>query len=453
MKIDWKSYTGLILLHVILAVVVFGLKFVSKIYGLAIPAVGALWIYNTQNRNNEALIMAAYVVGSEVFLRMTGGNLSHELAKYEVIFFMTLGVFYSGMSKGIFIYILFLLLLLPGVYIGATSLRFDVNVRKAILFNILGEVTLFFSALYCYQRTISFKNIEYLLKAFALPIVSVVIYLILFNPSIKDVVTNTQSSYETSGGFGPNQVSTILGLGMFCFFALALFYSKTRTMILLNVGLFMITSFRGLATFSRGGVMTGAAMIVVLGGLTYVYLGAKARSRFVFIAVVGVLIAASVWTYSVVQTGGLIENRYANKDARGREKSDRLGGREEIALTELQMFLDNPIFGIGVGKNKEYREEVTGIVAASHNEFTRLLAEHGSLGILAFVILIAVPILLNMENKQHIFWASFLIFWGLTLNHAAMRLAAPAFVYALSLLRVKFTDEEDETTLPREQTK
>jgi len=38
----------------------------------------------------------------------------------------------------------------------------------------------------------------------------------------------------------------------------------------------------------------------------------------------------------------LIEKRYANQDAAGREKEDRLGGREQIASTELQMFMEKP---------------------------------------------------------------------------------------------------------------
>jgi hypothetical protein len=29
-------------------------------------------------------------------------------------------------------------------------------------------------------------------------------------------------------------------------------------------------------------------------------------------------------------------------------------------------------------------------------------------------------------------------FWLLTINHAAMRIAAPAFVYALALLKIRF---------------
>ena len=136
-----------------------------------------------------------------------------------------------------------------------------------------------------------------------------------------------------------------------------------------------------------------------------------------------------------------IENRYAKKDERGREKAHQLAGREAIAATELDMFMENPIWGIGVGKNKEYREQMTGIVAASHNEITRLLAEHGSFGIVALVILFCTPLVLYFNNKEHLFLLPFFIFWLLTINHAAMRIAAPAFIYALTLLKVKFRDE------------
>jgi O-antigen ligase len=127
----------------------------------------------------------------------------------------------------------------------------------------------------------------------------------------------------------------------------------------------------------------------------------------------------------------------------------KLTGRERLIASEFKMFLDNPVLGIGVGKNKEYRLETTGVDAASHNEITRMLAGHGLFGLLALVILLFTPFFLYLNNRQNIFVISFLVFWLLTINHAAMRLAAPAFVYALSLLKVNFIDE-NETSLSRE---
>ena len=150
-----------------------------------------------------------------------------------------------------------------------------------------------------------------------------------------------------------------------------------------------------------------------------------------------------LWTYSVYKTNGMIEYRYANKDARGREKGDSMGGREAIAGTEMDAFMENPIFGIGVGMNAEYREEVIGHKVSSHNEITRMLADHGALGILGLIVLIVTPFLLYMGNKENIFMFSFFIFWALTINHAAMRTAAPSFIYALSLLKVSMSNEKN----------
>jgi O-antigen ligase len=143
------------------------------------------------------------------------------------------------------------------------------------------------------------------------------------------------------------------------------------------------------------------------------------------------------WGYTSFQTGGLIDKRYANQDAAGRAKESKLTGREDIARAEINIFFENPIFGVGVGKGVEVRKSKTGMFAASHDEITRMLAEHGSFGIVALSILFFTPLVLYLENKFNMFLLCFVMFWLLTINHAAMRTAAPAFVYSLSLLNVQ----------------
>ena len=284
----------------------------------------------------------------------------------------------------------------------------------------------------------------------AYPLMATLVYMYLYNPSVKDVVTNTESNFETSGGFGPNQVSTILGLGIFLFFVKIVLSSKTVLIRNINVLFFVIITFRGIVTFSRGGVITGFVMIIIVVLLLLYYTKSQAKSKVVMLVVFGLFALVGIWSYSSIQTSGLIDKRYANQDARGREKLSKLTGRERLIESEFKMFLDNPIFGIGVGKNKEYRLETTGIDAASHNEITRMLAEHGMFGLFGLIILLITPMVLYLNNQQNIFVFSFVVFWILTINHAAMRLAAPAFIYALSLLKVQFVDE---TTVPRESVK
>jgi hypothetical protein len=67
-----------------------------------------------------------------------------------------------------------------------------------------------------------------------------------------------------------------------------------------------------------------------------------------------------------------------------------------------------------------------------------MLAEHGTLGIIGLSILFFTPLVLFIENKFNLFLLCFLAFWFFTINHAAMRTAAPAFVYSLSLLNIYF---------------
>jgi hypothetical protein len=66
-----------------------------------------------------------------------------------------------------------------------------------------------------------------------------------------------------------------------------------------------------------------------------------------------------------------------------------------------------------------------------------MLAEHGSLGVMGLLILFVTPLALYFENKFNLFLLCFVAFWFLTINHAAMRTAIPAFVYSLSLLNVQ----------------
>lgn len=437
MKNNSWSYSFLILIHGIIALAVFVLPFLSKIYALLIPIVGLYIVVKKKNRNNEVLVIAAYMVGVEVLLRMTGGNFNNEYVKLSVIFFMLLGMVYSNFSTNAFVYWFFLILLIPGILITSTSTNIDVDVKKSLVFNLSGPLCLAICAIYMFQRKILFTDLQNIVIAMGLPIFSITVYLFLYNPSVKEVVTSTTSNFETSGGFGPNQVSTILGLGIFIFFSQLILFSKTKKLMILNAILLMLVSYRAIVTFSRGGVMTAIVMIVCLLFLMFYFSNEKGKSNFVLVFIVTALMGTAIWTYTSLETSGLINKRYANKDAAGRLKKDRLGGREEIMDTEFKLFLDNPILGVGAGMGKELRKEVFNLEAASHNEITRMLSEHGLFGIFGLLILFVTPFVLYINNKQHLYFLSFYVFWLLTINHAAMRTAAPAFVYALTLLSVK----------------
>ena len=218
MKKEEVVYLYLVALHAFLGFVLFLFPFFSKVYGIAILVFGIYFIIQSKNKQNEALLMAAYAVSAEIMLRMTGGTFVNEYGKYLVMLFLFLGMLFSGFSRNALVYWLFLFFLVPSVVLSTVTLDITTDVKKAIVFNISGPVCLGISAIYCYKRELTFQRLLGIITAFSLPLLCLVTYLYFYTPNIQDVVTGTQSNFETSGGFGPNQVSTILGLGIFIFF-------------------------------------------------------------------------------------------------------------------------------------------------------------------------------------------------------------------------------------------
>ncbi|MEK8180213.1 O-antigen ligase family protein [Flavobacterium buctense] len=436
-----KNYILLVVAHALIGLLIYTFPAFSKIYAILIVFVGFYFVIKNRNINNEVLFVSAYIVGSEVFLRMTGGNILYEFSKYSIMIFMVLGMYYSGFSKNAIPFWIYLILLLPGIIVATETLNLKSDLRNALSFNISGPACLGISAIYAYNRKIKFSQLNTILLSMGLPILATTVYLIFYTPELKTILVSTGSNIETSGGFGPNQVATVLGLGMFVFFSRLILESKSKLIFVINLIILFNISYRGLVTFSRGGMITGLFMILILIFFLYVNTRNEGKYRLNLFLLFFVLGFAFTWIYTSNQTGGLIDKRYANQDATGRVKESQFTGREEIWDNEIASFKDHPVFGIGVGKGLEVREQETGgLIIASHNELTRTISEHGTLGIIALMIVFTTPMFLYLDNKQNIYIFCFLVFWILTINHAAMRIAAPAFVYSFSLLKV-YMDE------------
>ncbi|VAV85331.1 Oligosaccharide repeat unit polymerase Wzy [hydrothermal vent metagenome] len=426
----------LILLHAILGLVIYIVPISSKVASLLVVFLALVFILTSKNKVYAVLIASAYIATSDVFFRMTDGLFFYELHKYVLIVFVLLGVMLDHIRVKGYAYLLYIGVLL--LSIALTTYNITDEVRRMIAFNLAGPVSLGFIAFYFYKKKVTMQQLSRVLFYALLPVISLVVYLFLYTPSVKDVVTGTESNFAASGGFGPNQVATILGVGIFILFSRLLLNKFKGFQSIVELVLLCFMVFRGLVTFSRGGILTAFIAILLLVFITYAKGKQKFRVKIRKALFWSVVLGVSTWFYAVNRTSGLIEKRYENKNAAGIEKEDVTTGRGDLFLIEIEAFLENPVLGIGVGKNKAYRFEKTGKVAASHNEISRLLAEHGSLGILAFLILLLTPFLFRFENNKNIYFYSFFIFWLLTINHSAMRIAFPSFIYGLCLLDVNF---------------
>ncbi len=378
---------------------------------------------------------AAYVAGGEVYFRMTDGIIFYETGKYMVIVFLLLGMFFKGTSSKTVPYWLFILMMVPGILVSAINISYGADFRKLVAFNLSGPVCLGIVAVYCYYKKIKKSDFEKVILMLLLPLISNMFYLYLYTPSLKESLINVSANYLATGGYGPNQVSTIFGMGFFLI-CTRLFLVKDKLVNLIDFILLGLMGYRAVVTFSRGGVFTGIICISTFLIFYYYKMNRKSRSavfrKILFIGAVGL----GVWTFSLVKTYGLIGNRYTNKDASGKLKADITTGRSELIETELHAFINHPILGIGVGKGTEYREEQLGISIATHNEISRMLSEQGLLGLISLLILIFVPVVFWFKFENNYYFLAFLAFWFLTINHSAMRIALPAFVYGLALLYI-----------------
>jgi len=405
-------------------------------------------ILQATDKQHQVLLAASYMMGAEVFFRMTKAVVLYESGKYAVILFLLLGLFFQGFKRKSIIYVIYLLLLIPGIYISYLDFSFGEQFRQMILFNLSGPLCLSIAAIYCYDRTVYFADFLKYLDYIVYPLITMTIYIFFYNIDVQSVITGTASTSATSGGYGPNQVATMLGLGMFILFSRFLIPYKNKMVHFVMMFFLLVMSYRAIITFSRGGVFVAIGMMCIFSLVYFLYSSFKTKIKFSYrlIAILGAVFA--IWTYAILTTDGLIANRYTNKDSLGREKEDITTGRADLLNADLDAFTESPIFGVGVGQIKGYYAETLNTTIPSHNEISRLLSEHGLFGICALLILFITPLASKLKGRRNIYFFPFILFWLLTILHSSMRIAAPAFIYGLCLLNLRY--EKKKTRIYRE---
>ena len=435
----------LIALHIVLAFVIYYVPVAAKLYATGLIAF-VFFISFTARDPKVLLYTSAYVVGAEVFTRMTKGLFFYESHKYLIMILALAYIFRRGLKKTSFIFALYLVLLVPGIlktlFIEANDPSYLIeSIRKTILFNLAGPLALGLAAMAWVKEELSLEEFKRLNFWMLLPVILMVTYMILQTPSLGDIIFTTSSNKALSGGFGPNQTATILGLGMFASLVLLL-TEKNIISKLIYFFLLSIITYRAFLTFSRGGTITGIIIILI-----FIYVSWRSEFRFMKTkSFIGIAIASLIISFSfyiaMEITGGLILNRYLGKNRLGEQK-DITSGRIIIFLTEMEIFLENPFLGTGIGRAKIERKKYLGVAIATHNEISRLLSEHGLFGILALLVLFFAPFLTGAYRKNNLFFYPYFAFWLLTISHSSMRLAASAALYGFALLNLYFYDNSD----------
>ncbi len=435
----YKAEIYLVLNIAVAMIMLFNSK-LSTGYSVIIILVGLYKIMSNKNADGSAHYFAAYVVGIEVLFRMNSGGFGYEYGKYAVMFLLTVGFLVESKNKKLpYVFLFFLLMFLPSIP-SADFESFDLT-RQMVSFNLSGPFTLGVATIYFYKRRLNPVQLRKLLLAMLYPIAAMSIFVYFKSGSLDELEYTTESNFDASGGFGPNQVSTVFGLGILII-ALAYFLNiKLFKLKFINILLLVGFLIRGLATFSRGGMlapMVAIILCIIIMALTDSSFKVRI-GKVVYAFLIIFVLAFLGFNYVNDVSGGLLEMRFKGESMYNAEKSNLLSGRDEIFLADLEVFSDNALTGVGPGMSHQVRSQTLGIDAAAHIEYSRMLAEHGLFGVIAIMILLIFPLqyffgLKSIDDK--ILMIMCLSFVFVTLGHAAMRTAASGFVYGLAFITI-----------------
>lgn len=439
----------LLVAHVLLAFVLDFSPYISAAYAalLLVIAVRAALL----GRTATVIVMLAYVSAAEVLIRMTHAVIFWEFAKYSLALVAGLALLVewrrretAGRERTILPLILILVLIPGAIY---TVLQEGLTgAREALSFNLAGLVALAILSLYFWARPIDRAVAQRLLLAIMAPIVSITT--LAMHTTLTSVVQfDLMSNFRTSGGYGPNQVSSMLGLGVLAGAMLLVLMPKARGARLVVLAFSLAMFAQALLTFSRGGVYSLGLAILVYGLQTLRTPGA--RGRLVLVTALASLTLVFV-IYPMLEnyTSGLLSARFSDLETTG---------RVEFALADVEAFASNPIVGVGAGQSAQFHLLNKGEQVTSHTEYTRLLAEHGIfglVGLLALLAMLAIGYKRNSPGLNRAMSAAFAVWAGTVMLHSATRLAAISVAFALALvswqLEVRQEQEaEDHKPVPR----
>jgi hypothetical protein len=393
--------------------------------GAALLAVGIGLLVALLGKNpKHAFYAAAYITGAEVLWRMTEANVFWEIGKYATSAILLIAAIRMKAWKRSHLPILFLLLLLPSILITISKLGVSSTLRGELSFNLSGPLSLAVCVIFFSQIELFWKEIHRIVWLLVAPLIGIVTLAVYSILTTDNITFTTESNFITSGGFGPNQVSAVLGLGVVLLFLVAIQEKNILTRFF-AVGCGFILLMESFLTFSRGGVYN-AVICIALASLHFLR---HSRLKFLLIFMLSITLLFG-WYFVFPRlndfTGGKLIDRFSELDTTR---------RTEIAVAELDLFYQNPIFGIGPGMAKFETANTLGLLTAAHTEYTRILSEHGLFGAVSILLLLIMALKAYQRAPTLISkaWVIALVGWSLAeMTHAAMRVVAISFIFGLA---------------------
>ncbi len=425
-----RAFTWIAIGHVALAAATQAVPQLAIVHALVTLAISLLWALSKEHPE-RVIYATAYIAGAEVWWRMNEvwNLLPWELGKYALIGLFILAILQLKKAKLNMMALIFVIALMIPSFQAFANFSLD-EFRDRIVFNLGAHVVLLFGATYFSNIEINKDTLRKLLLTLTMPVILAATMALLTISDLRSsgvlIWSPSASSVLASAWSGANQTSSVLGLGLTAIWLLLLFWKHERGEFFRLIALGGWFLVQALLTFSRGGVFTAA--LAGLAATVHVFGKSKKTVRNIFLGI----IAVAVFSYIVLPqldnlTGGSLSKRFSDTDPTG---------RDVIILTDLEAFLENPLWGVGLGEMPSYRIHMGERFMAAHTEYTRMLAEHGLLGAFA-LILLGIMCWDNYWHSEKVpetrAIKGALIAWVLLyMVHSATRLVAPAFILSVT---------------------
>jgi hypothetical protein len=403
---------------------------IIAIYSLGVVLLGLHYLARDEKPTRVVWVMA-YIAGAEILWRGADAALVWEYGKYATLFLCVLMILKYRLVRRLSLWpLLFVAMLVPGIFIAP---GFD---REAVSYQLAGPVVLAIVSLV--SGTLEFKKID--LQRLFLAIIAPTVamgFLVLIMLLTQDVIFYRAGENElVTGGIGANQVASALSLGAMAAFFYIFLAGNDRClrylMILIALGLLGLS----VLTFSRSGLWNTVGAVAV-GTFFLVSDRKRIFNTFAIVLVFGSLVYFVVFPLLNDLTGGSVVVRFSDIDSTG---------RDVLFQIDYEVFLKNPVWGVGVGQSPFFHVPYFGYPKPTHTEYSRLLAEHGSFGVAAMALLAGVTLFRLFSRRPSIskgISTGFTTWALLYMAHSATRMVAPSLVFGLAAAR--FVPEEEET--------
>jgi O-antigen ligase len=404
-------------LHVLLAYAFDWSPVLATAHALAVLAIGFFWVL-ADHQPHRVIYILAYIAGSEVLWRSRNAAVFWEYGKYAAILLMLFAILkqrrLAQADKSPLVYFV---VLLPSILV-LTS--FD---REQIAFNLSGPLSLAVAIMFFSTVKFTQAQLRNTFVALLGPVVALGVLAAISVVNVDFLAYTGSDPDLTAAGYGANQVSSALGFGAFFAFLFIFLLRKHNILRVLMTGISLWLLIQTAFTFSRGGFWAALGAILV----AFYLLLRDRRAR--TLSLIGAILIVFLLSYVVLPavdnySAGHISSRFTDFDPTGRDK---------ILQGDMLAFREHPLAGVGPGGAEIYHS-VYFRVSSAHTEYTRLIAEHGMLGVIALGYLLVVTLKRFFQRAtalNRVVMLSMTAYALLYMSVYGMRLVIPGLLFGI----------------------